>query len=449
MPDRPAGAPGRLVRGARMVLAIKPVYLICAILAIQAIFALFVIRVPPFYAKTSHHFGFVDDYDKLGVMLSEGYGYRFMPEIGPTLVREPGYPLILGGLFRMFGYGLMAARALNLLCAGLSAGLVSRLAGRMASGRAAALLAPTLFLLHPGIFITELRGGVEMVFILLSLCFLGLLYRAARARTLASYLLAGLMLGVTCSVRSTALLFPVFMPLYFWFVERPRPALPAMAGRLCALFLGTLIVLTPWMIRNYRLVGAPVATASVSGTAAHAGQYICEHQTLHNEYQELDSESAAVRVDMAHRQGYQFAWDYYLYFYDPRDEMRFNDWLQHQVMQKYARDPALFARCLALNGFYFWFAGTTWSATLWNAGVQLPYLLLAILGVMACVRAGIGDRIALVVLFCLYSMLVYLPIHAQARYSVPLVPLLALLAAVGFGGRLDALSAQRGANSAS
>ena len=157
---------GTMINGlAGRIARVKPGYLICALIAIEAVVALLFVPVPISNYKTfdTYNYGFVDDYNKIGWMLREGYGFRFTPDTGATLTREPGYPLLLAGIFWLFGYGLMAVRAVNLICAGLAAWVTSRLAARISVGKAAPTVAAFLFLIHPGFFVADLRGGPEVV----------------------------------------------------------------------------------------------------------------------------------------------------------------------------------------------------------------------------------------------------------------------------------------------
>lgn len=420
-------------RAAACLLPLGPGTLIGILAVVQAAVALYVVPDPAWEQQNLYGFGFADEYDQLGLMLSQGHGYRFSPDTALTLEREPGYPFLLAGIFSIFGYGLMPARAANVIFAALSAWILATLAARISDNKMAPRLAVLLFLVNPGVFVTILRGGVECLFTLLILCFILALYRAADVRTYGAYFLSGLLLGLASTVRSTALLFPAFLPFWFRLGEIPRPTFPVVATRLLVLAAGAGLVLSPWTIRNYMLVGELIPTASVQGVAAHAGQYICKNRSLESGFQDLDTEAAAARVTLARQQGYTFKSDYALYFYNPRDEIRFNRWLGKQVLAEYRRSPALFAKCVAENAFNFWFEGKNWTATFINIIAQLPYLIIGILGGVFYARNKSLRPIGLLVLFCLYTMLVYLPIHAQARYSVPLAPLLSLLAAVGAG----------------
>lgn len=419
------GLPGRLAR-------VPPQAFIWGLLVLEAL--TMVLLLPSGTSRDAAYYsiGFVDDYDRLAWNLAQGHGYRFAPDTALTLTREPGFPLLLAGLFSLFGYSLTAARLMNLVLAGLAALVLCRLVRRVTDQRWAQLGAAAMFLLHPGVLVAELRGGVEIPFILLSLLFLQALCRALDSRRVRDYALAGLLLGVASSVRSTALLFPVLLLPLFLLVERPRPSVGQMVSRLAVLGLCTALVLLPWTVRNYRLVGEVIPTASVQGIAAHAGQHICRNLGLDNGLKELDAEASYIRGDLAREQGYRFHQDYYLYFVDSRDEVRFNNWLWEEVMREYRERPMFWAGCIARNAFNFWFAGKNWTSTMLNVAVQLPCMILGLAGVWLCLRAGQWRLIALPLAYVVYTAGIYLPLHAQARYSIPLVPVLALLAAAGF-----------------
>jgi 4-amino-4-deoxy-L-arabinose transferase-like glycosyltransferase len=84
------------------------------------------------------------------------------------------------------------------------------------------MIAPVLFLLHPGTLIAESRGGVEMLFTSLITLFIVALYRAIDNGGWREFALAGGVLGVTVLVRSTPIMFPVFLLAYMLIVERGR-----------------------------------------------------------------------------------------------------------------------------------------------------------------------------------------------------------------------------------
>jgi 4-amino-4-deoxy-L-arabinose transferase-like glycosyltransferase len=378
---------------------------------------------------------YADGYDQLAGNLVDGHGYRFYPDTAATLMREPGFPIFLAGLFLVFGKGITAVKVANLCLAVAAAWVMARLTLRVSTNPVAVIAAPLLFLFHPGTLIAESRGGVEILFLLLLLLFVATLYRALDRRHPAAYALSGAVLGVTVLVRSTPILFPAFLLVYLWLADRQvgwaRAALnvAVMIAMMCA-------VLSPWIVRNYRLTGRFVPTASVVGVSAHAGQYICSNLTKNVQWSVLDRAAAAERMTIAREMGlpYKEVKDgYYQHFYASVDELTFSSALMKRVMQEYRASPLLFAQCAGSNVVNIWVAGKTWRSTYMNAAVQLPYLALAVAGIAAAVRGRRFLLIAPMVLLVVYYVAVYVPILAQARYSVPLVPFLSIFGALALG----------------
>jgi 4-amino-4-deoxy-L-arabinose transferase-like glycosyltransferase len=374
--------------------------------------------------------GFADDYDKLALNLAEGNGYRFYPDTAETLMREPGYPLFLAAVFKISGYSLQAARFANLVMAFGIAWLIAQLARRVSSSDVATLSAPLLFLFHPGIVVAIVRGSVEILFILLLIIFMVLLYRAMESGDRKQYFLAGGVLGLGILVRSTILLFPVFLAGYALFVYRGKRRNWKTIANIGILVLAMVMVMMPWVVRNYLVVNQFIPTASVQGVAAHAGQYICKNLSFENGFQILDDDAARERAKLASSLGYPFRDGYYQYFYSSKDEVAFNKFLLRKVVNEYFESPKLFLKCTTANLFNFWFAGKTWRVTGLNVIVQLPYLALFIVGACLAIRSGRGAIVFPMILIIIYLISVHSPIHAQARYSIPLVPFMSIFAGV-------------------
>src|SRR5579863_5716909 len=73
------------------------------------------------YAAYRYSLGLADGYDLMATNLANGNGYRWRADMGSTMIREPGYPLLLAAAFKIAGYSIKAARLLNLL---LTVGIV-------------------------------------------------------------------------------------------------------------------------------------------------------------------------------------------------------------------------------------------------------------------------------------------------------------------------------------
>ena len=382
---------------------------------------------------------FGDGYDQLAENLANGNGYRFYPDTALTLMREPGYPILLAGLTKAFGASFTVVKISNMILAIATAWLLMRI-GISLMPRGAAqntflvLGPPVLFLFHPGVLIAESRGGVEMLFAFLITLLLLMIFKALASNRWQDYLLCGLVLGITVSVRSTPMLFPVPLFAYMMIVERRRLSFIAICRNIMVMILTMIAVLSPWIARNYMLTGKFIPTGSVLGVSAQAGQYIGKHQFEGKPYWILDREAARERDRLAIGLGYPFedgAEGYYQTFYKTNDEINFSNYLLKKVVAEYQGSPMLFVRCMTQNVFNFWFAGKTWNATAMNAIIQLPYLALAGLGAFRLIRTKSASTAGLLVLFVAYVMAVHVPILAQARYSIPLISVIAILASAG------------------
>ncbi|MFZ0743833.1 MAG: glycosyltransferase [Terracidiphilus sp.] len=348
-------------------------------------------------------------------------------------MREPGYPILLAGLLLTFGNVFIAVKLLNLLLAFGTAWLITRIVRRLSDRSWPMLAAASLYLFHPGTLIAESRGGVEILFGFLIVLFVVTLLNAIDRRRTGDFAVSGLILGVVVLVRSVPILFPVFLLGYLLVFERHRTSMLMAFRNIAILVLTMIAVLSPWIIRNYSLTGKFVPTASVLGVSAQAGQYICAHLSEGKPWWLLDREAAYERSRLAIQLGYRFNGSYnsyYQVFYRTNDEMAFSKFLVGRVVNEYKSSPALFVKVLRSNLFNFWFTGKTQAATDANVLVQLPYLFLAGIGLLLSLRNQQARIVAPIALLIAYFVAVSMPILAQARYSVPLVPLLSVLGTI-------------------
>jgi dolichyl-phosphate beta-glucosyltransferase len=391
-------------------------------------------RLAPAYNQDRYS----DGYDELAANLVAGNGYRFYPDTARTLMREPGYPVLLAGLLLTFGNSFTVVKLTNVILALLTAWLMMRIAKKLApdalsGNNLLTLAAPLLFLFHPGTLIAESRGGVEILFAFLITLFMLVLTNAIESNRWWLYLAGGIVLGITVSVRSTPMLFPFLLLVYLLVFERRRLSVLSICRNVTLMIVAMLAVLSPWIVRNYALTGKFVPTASVLGVSAHAGQYIGKHQFEGKPWWLLDREAARERDRLAAQLGYPFEdgdEGYYQTFYKSENEIKFSQYLFGKVIGEYQKSPALFLRLVGQNIFNFWFAGKTWAATAANVGLQLPYLVVAFFGALFSLKMKQAKIAGVMVLFMAYIMAVHLPILAQARYSMPLIPLISILASI-------------------
>ena len=395
---------------------------------------------------------FTDGYDQIADNLVHGRGYRFYPDTAPTLMREPGYPLTLAGIYAAFGNSFLAVKCFNLICVLLASWILRSLVVELYdSGENTDATPPNiaaaLFLIHPGVLIAESRGGVESLFTLLITVFALLLTRGWKEQKATSFTLAGVVLGMAVMVRSTPIIYPALLLVLMLAAGRRRKNLRSVAVQFAAFTVPMMLVIAPWTFRNFRLTHRFIPTASVLGVSAQAGQYINERLWTGKPFWILDREASRERDKVAARLGYDFedgANGYYQTFYRTQDELNFSAHLMQQVKASYIQHPTLLLRCMLQNLANFWVGGRTWMATAANLIVQLPYLITAWMGLQILRRRGKVWNALPVLCLMLGVVAVHLPILAQARYSIPFVPLLTCFAAVAVAAAMfpDTLTRQ-------
>lgn len=389
-------------------------------------------QIKPFYNQE----GFQDGYDLIAANLADGKGYRLEPDTAETLMREPGYPILLAGLRLTFGPSFTVVEAANVFLTLVAACLLCILARRIVGQGVLSFAPALLFLLHPGTMLAESRGGVEILFTTLVILFAITVYRALETVAYWDYALAGGVLGVAVLVRSTPIVLPAVFLLYLLVVERARTSTWIVFRNIACMTIAVIVVLSPWILRNYRLTRHFVPAASVLGVSAQAGQYICSHITPEKRLVDLDREASRERVRLAEEAGLRHtpSQTYYQAFYATEDEIIFSQFLFKRVVAEYERRPWLCVKCMAYNAVAFWCAGKTWGSTAINALIQIPFLFLAAAGVVRRIREGRFRAVGPLVLLIAYTMGVSIPILAQARYSVPVIPFVMALAAAGLAG---------------
>ena len=373
-----------------------------------------------------------DLYDDIAQNLDQGNGYRADARMSETMLREPGYPLFLAGISKLGGgYSMRTARIGCVLLAFGAALMLLRLTRKITADAMTALVAPLLFLLYPGVLVAETRAGIEIPCIFTMMLFMLALHDAVQKGSLRRYGAAGLLLGTAVMVRSEVLLFPVLLLVYLLFAVKGWAERRRMVGAIAVLAVGTAVVMSPWIIRNYRLVHRFVPTATVAGLAAQAGLYTCENTSPGEPFGLTEGEAGLERKEIARQLGIPFRGRYIQLFYTPQDELAFYGALLNRVSTEYRSHPEVLAGCAAKNFFFnFWFLGKTQKSVLLNVLVQAPLLALALAGVVIFWKRKLLRNAGIILLYILYIPAVHAPMVAEARYSMMIAPFLATLAAV-------------------
>jgi Dolichyl-phosphate-mannose-protein mannosyltransferase len=212
-----------------------------------------------------------ESYWELGQHMTRGEPYQF-GTADRSVFRAPGYPLLLAGMFRVVGSEAppAAARMMGAVIGTLCVGAVFWLA-RIVFSPVVALLAAAIVAVYPEAIATcilPLSDGPFCLWMLLQLVFFGLAAKARPQKDLSFALLAGAMGGVATLTRPSWLLFTPAI-IAAWVIGSRFEKRQLLIG---ITTLGALaLVMMPWWVRNYRVIGRFVPTTLQVGASLYDG----------------------------------------------------------------------------------------------------------------------------------------------------------------------------------
>lgn len=174
----------------------------------------------------------------------------------PISPRAPGYQLLLGGLFSLFGVHQWLVIIMHAFFGGVVAFLLYRI-GEKSLGPSVGLFAALWFSIYvqEAQFTSILLRDVTVIMLATFTCYLLIRY----AHTMRGTLWTALAYAVLLHFDPQFLLFLPVITLYFLLYATRHRLLSVQYG---FLFLGTvLVLLVPWTVRNYRVYGDPIPIA--------------------------------------------------------------------------------------------------------------------------------------------------------------------------------------------
>lgn len=201
------------------------------------------------------------EYWNLATKLVTGEGYYVMYENHKLYAFRPiGFPLLLAGLIKVFGAANWIPLFLNLL---IYAGTIFVLfyTIRYVIDSAAAIFGVALFALCPALIVGIGFASTEQLALLL---ILGLFYYTIRLKDLASYhgFIVGVLLGFSSLARTELQLMLLILIMYLAFtIQGWRNVIPKCIN----ITLGMFVVMLPWIIRNYMVLGVFVPGTTNAG----------------------------------------------------------------------------------------------------------------------------------------------------------------------------------------
>jgi 4-amino-4-deoxy-L-arabinose transferase-like glycosyltransferase len=213
--------------------------------------------------------GDAETYHLLAERIADGDGYvRPRGELAGTATSEfpPLFPAVLS-VVDLFGGDSVRAQKLVTSVLGAGTVLVLGLLGRRVRSATVGLVAATLAAFYPMLFQVDGALMAESLYALLVAGFLLAIYRAIDRRSIVDWCIAGVLAGLSALTRTEGLLLVVFVALPAAFRRRSRDDDRDVQWRgLVACAVAALVVITPWLLRNYVTFDRFIPISNNSGT---------------------------------------------------------------------------------------------------------------------------------------------------------------------------------------
>jgi 4-amino-4-deoxy-L-arabinose transferase-like glycosyltransferase len=203
------------------------------------------------------------DYHRHASDIAAGRGF-LTPAGEPTAARPPLYPIVLAGVYRLFGPNHAAGRVLQ-MALGVGIVLLTYLVARKLFSSDVGLIAAAFAAVNPSlVYLSALLMTENLAIVLLLLVLLCLAKEHAEERTpLARFALGGLLGGLLCLARPHGLLFVLCVPAAALVLGK-APARRRLANAAVFTLVAALAVL-PWAARNRAVLGHWVAFTTHGG----------------------------------------------------------------------------------------------------------------------------------------------------------------------------------------
>ena len=380
-----------------------------------------------------NHFDFGWEAGRIGAALANGFGYSdpfstpSLPHTGPTAWLPPIYPLLIGGVFRVFGVYSAASAfvllALNCVFSALTALAIWEIAARCC-GLRVARWAAWIWALDPAAMQYAIRWIWETS--LTTALFAWLLVLALRMRnitplgpdpgertnpsaahTLRRWALFGIAWGIIALANSTLLL---FLPVCgIWLLLDPaQSSRTGLTGAVVATIL-FLACVAPWTLRNWRAFHAWIPLRGNFGAELYMGDGPGSNGFLRTyEHPHMDLRQ--------------------LHLYDQLGEVRYVA-LRGTLAKVYIHQhPAHFVWVVAKRVYFFWAGVPSDQRFLPETGRLLNFEFASVAGLLGLALA-IRRRIPAARLLAWAVLLLPVPYYlvtVHARFRHPLEPILCI-----------------------
>jgi 4-amino-4-deoxy-L-arabinose transferase-like glycosyltransferase len=351
--------------------------------------------------------------------------------------RAPLYPLVLGGVYFIFGdHDRLVFVLHSLMFAGTC--VLAFDIGRRMFNRRTGIIAGVVCALNPMLlrYIPSLHLEIQLTLLVTLIVWLTVLF--TERPTVRYGMLIGLVSGAAALTKAVAVLYPILFMVGVVLAcraarrrgeDRPTPWKPLLA------FVAVLgLTILPWTIRNYEASGHFVPISTGTSDAFLRGFIFTEtdYITLRRPpYTDAENASNAYFQSLARAKG--TVWE--------KDDYETDKILNEEAKRRLIHDPAGVARKTVIGLFTFWYELTSLKNSALALVLAVASWVLAFIGWRRARREGRPSWLLFLPVLTFNISLAFL--LALGRYSVPILPALLVMSAYG----VDTLLTRRAASS--
>lgn len=375
------------------------------------------------------------DYARHARSIAAGKGYppTAVPGGGPTALRPPAYPYLLGGVFAVSTDNVEAGRFLQVLL-GVAAVALAGLIALRVWGAAAGVLTLALAAVYPPLIVGTAALAVEPLFLVLELGAVAAILAFRRGERPAWAVAAGILAGLAILTRSNGAVLVLPLALAAW----GHPRRSWRAARMPALVVAcAALTVAPWTLRNAltfdRLI--PVSTQdgfTLSGTYNATSDGDVRYPAA---WRPANADPHYARLIERHSDS---------------SEPELNDVLRSAALRYAGDHPGYLAkvawhnslRLLSLGGREFNEAVTGADLGLgprWRGALDYGFAPFALLAVAGCLTAAARRAPPWLWLVPVLMLAGVVLINASPRFRAPADPFVAMLAALAISAGLARL----------
>jgi 4-amino-4-deoxy-L-arabinose transferase-like glycosyltransferase len=370
-----------------------------------------------------------DDWNKLAINWIDFGTFGFTSGV-PSTQRGPVFPVLLTPLYLLFGEHYVGW-SIALLLFDTGTVLLLMLLGRRMWGQRAALLAGFFYAIY--LPVAYYTANIEQFTTVLPFVFLWFYLVSAgdqRAVGTRHYVVLGLVAGILMLSKSVYLPVVIGSAAALLWVQRKRHLRVAL-GHVTVLLVVAGLLIAPWSYRNYLVSGGRFILVQayfwepfwqkfvISDLDAREGRLRPAGRTL----QYLLARQKELIEGLGDGNVERLSGS-------PQELYRENAF-KGQVLDWIRRNPASYVRNVRSNIWYFWVGAENLQKTLLMAGMQLPLLGAATMGLWFAFRyrriRTLRFGVALVVILWAEHAIIF----AWGRFSLDTVPVLAVVFGVG------------------